>query len=79
MTMDLRQIARSVYAEVLELDPFEIGDHDDFFDALGGDSLQKLTAVIAFEKRTGIRFSESEGRLLNTVEAMSTAGERLFA
>jgi acyl carrier protein len=73
MEQDFKEIARAVVVEVLELEPGVVGDGDDFFDDLGGDSLQKLSIIDAFERRIGIRFDESEGHLMNTVDSMARA------
>ncbi len=64
---DIAELSRAVFAEILELELDDVGDDDDFYQDLDGDSLQKLEMIVTLEKRLGIRFAEEEARALNNV------------
>ncbi len=48
---NLRETVRTIFANVLEMDPRGIGDTSHFIDELGGDSLQSIAISVALEDK----------------------------
>jgi acyl carrier protein len=57
-----REQLRGRIAEVLEVNPAEVGDDTAFIDDLGVDSLMALEIVVVLEKSYGVKFQEAELR-----------------
>ncbi|WP_326686077.1 MULTISPECIES: acyl carrier protein [unclassified Streptomyces] len=62
-----RDELRGIVAEVLDLDTSDVTDDARFNEDLGGDSLLALEVIVVLEKRYGVKFDESELRMLRTL------------
>ena len=67
--LDLEELREAV-AEVLDLDPAEVGDDTSFIEELGVDSLMALEVMVVLERRYGVKMAESE---LKEVTCLSRA------
>lgn len=65
---EIRQAARQVVMEILELEPDEVDDGADFNKDLGGDSIQKLELIVSLEKRFNIHYAPDEAAGMNSIE-----------
>ena len=57
---ELRDLVRECFAQTLMMDVTEIGDTSDFFDDLGGDSLDSLDVAMRLEEAVGRSLPEDE-------------------
>lgn len=78
----LRELVRETFAQTLMIRTDTISDTADFFDELGGDSLDSLDVAVHLEEICGQRVPEEEYALCRCVEdaalpaAPSRAGQR---
>ena len=59
---ELQDLVRSVFAQTLMMDEQEIGDTSDFFEDLGGDSLDSLDVAMRLEEKIGMTLPEEQFR-----------------
>jgi acyl carrier protein len=64
---EIRQVARELVAEILEVDPEEVDDHVDFAAEFEADSLQRLELMSGLEYHFGVRYPADDWRELTTV------------
>ncbi|MGP3990904.1 acyl carrier protein [Streptomyces sp. 3N207] len=62
-----REEVRRIVADVLDIDPSDVTDDARFTADLGGDSLLALEVIVMLEKQYGVKFEESELRMLRTL------------
>ena len=65
---ELRTLVREMFAQTLMISPETITDTADFFDDLGGDSLDSLDVAVHLEEVCGKRVPEEEYALCRCVE-----------
>ncbi|MEU5365826.1 phosphopantetheine-binding protein [Streptomyces sp. NPDC005925] len=58
---------RRTLADVIDVEPADIGETTDFVDDLEVDSLLLLELVVVLEKKYGVKFSEDEMRTARTL------------
>jgi acyl carrier protein len=61
MTQDeIRHEVNQIVIEIFELDDDELKGDADFYNDLGGDSIQKLELIVALEKHFSLHYSLTE-------------------
>jgi acyl carrier protein len=66
--VDLEDL-RVVLAEIIEVEPEQVGEDLPLVEALGMDSLTALEVVVVMEKRYGVSFSEDDMRAVTTLRS----------
>lgn len=65
--LDKEELRRTL-ADVIDVDPDDIGETTDFVDELEVDSLLLLELVVVLEKKYAVKFSEDEMRTARTLK-----------
>jgi len=65
--MTTHEIVRGVFSSILEVTPDAVGDEDDFFDDLGGDSLDMMEIVLRLEDAFRIKINDGDIENITTL------------
>lgn len=72
MESEIRDAIRKEFAKLLALSPETVSDDADFYQELGGESLEKLEVVAWIEENYAIKVSDSDAGKANTVAALAS-------
>lgn len=75
---EIRALVREQAAIIMDLDPEELGDDDDF-ESVGGTSLHRLELVTALSDRLGVRYSLDDEVRMTSVRAAVDVTQRALA